>query len=501
MTSERSGASSSDIAQGYTYWGQFIDHDITAGTDRSHEFTISEPDFEPVAPADVEKDIENMRTPFLDLDSVYGDERGPFGENASLYVHNGSTPTANLKVGTNDPASGRLPDPELGNERDLPRNTNQEVFPERPETIANIGDLRNDENLIIAQFHLSFIKFYNRVVELLRANDASASERDLYIEARKQTKFHYQWLVVNDFLQTICGSGAVNQALRAPDFFEKGKVFMPLEFSTAVYRFGHSMVRNEYDFNRNFGRAENPPGGENPLVDRAGFDLLFSFTGKGAIENPRFNLTLPENWVIEWDRFFDITGLEQDEDGNLITDRFARRIDTFLALPLSNMANEDERFLSDEERDRLNVTPAVFNSIMKHLARRNLLRGYLLSMPTGQALARSLNIPRLIESDLLRGNSEELNLHLKESGFLKHTPLWYYVLKESEITVGDHLGPLGAYIIAQTIVGLILAEPHSYLNDGWDPDQGIVRQSGDAFEGIMDFLRFGQVALPPAVMA
>ena len=167
----------SRIPVGYTYWGQFVDHDITAGTDRSHQFTIAEDDFSPVAPDQVEKDIENLRTPFLDLDSVYGDKDGPFGAQFFLYEEDeDGQPTANLRIGTNDPASGGLPDPELGNQRDLPRNLAHRVFEDRAESIAVLGDLRNDENLIVAQFHLAFFEVSQRNGESA-AGKSSRNER------------------------------------------------------------------------------------------------------------------------------------------------------------------------------------------------------------------------------------------------------------------------------------------------------------------------------------
>ena len=492
---ESQGFASSHIAPGYTYWGQFIDHDLTAGTDSSHEFTITEPDFTPVAPAQVEQDIKNMRIPYLDLDSVYGDAHGPFGEQSHLYeVNEEGDPTATLRVGTNQvipPQFGTLPNPELGGDRDLPRNVDQAVFPDRAESIATIGDLRNDENLLVAQFHLSFLKFHNAIVERIRADRPGLDEKTIFEEARQQTRFHYQWLVVNDFLPTICGKAAVMQALAAPGFFEETGVFMPLEFSTAIYRFGHSMVRNLYDYNQNFGRS---PG---TVASRATFEDLFAFTGRGATNNPRMQRDLPVNWVIEWDRFFDIDGSERDDNGILITDRFARRIDTLLAEELFDMANEDVEFLDESDRDGLPTSEEIFNGIMRHLARRNLLRGYLLSMPTGQALANACRIPVLNSDDLTKGNTDAMNTLMFDAGFLEATPLWYYVLKEAEVTATETLGPLGAHIVAGTIVGLIKSDPHSYLNayEEWSPADGMVTATGASFTGIMDFLRFAGVAV------
>ena len=142
----------STIPPVYTYWGQFIDHDLTANTDRNTEITnITKPDLEPLEPSFVVANLRNLRLPALNLDSVYGDGPAFDGEEqteaADFYEG------LKLKVGTaaaesndpNNPIRGvRIP-PEDDLQRDLPRIDKK----------ARIGDDRNDENLIVAQFHVA----------------------------------------------------------------------------------------------------------------------------------------------------------------------------------------------------------------------------------------------------------------------------------------------------------------------------------------------------------
>src|SRR5437773_1500206 len=75
----------------------------------------------------------------------------------------------------------------------------------------------------------------------------------LFERARQLTRWHYQWLVVHDWLKTVTLSGIADKILfggpkhYAPRHHE---LFMPLEFSVAGFRFGHTLVRNAYDHNR-----------------------------------------------------------------------------------------------------------------------------------------------------------------------------------------------------------------------------------------------------------
>jgi hypothetical protein len=462
----------------YTYWGQFIDHDITANTDRDSELSnITRPDLTPLQPSDVAEKLRNLRHPALNLDSVYGD--GPTFEGEEPTEAADFYEGIKLKVGTaaaesNDPENPirgvRIP-PEDDLQRDLPRIDKK----------ARIGDDRNDENLIIAQFHLAFLRFHNAVVDWLRANepDTYGGDPAVFRRARELTRWHYQWLVVHDYLKTVTLTGVADKVLLGGNKFyapRDGEVFMPLEFSVAGYRFGHSMVRAVYDYNRNFGRPTRDSQADN--TPTASFFLLFVFTGN--FNPPFFGATdvLPFNWIIEWDRMI--------HKGDRFPDHFARKIETRLAPPLRDLTN----------RGNEQELPPDARLILKRLAVSNLLRGYLLAMPTGQAVAEAMGVPALSRQELQRDNNAVVNDALAAGGFLDRTPLWFYLLKEAEVhAAGNSLGELGSRIVCETLIGQLRADPDSYLNaDGdWGPEQGVKFPNGDLITTIGDFLRFAGV--------
>jgi hypothetical protein len=490
----------------YTYWGQFIDHDLTANTDRDSEISnITKPDMAPLDPAFVVENLKNLRQPTVNLDSVYGD--GPTFHPSAPTQAGRMYDGIKMRVGqvaqaaiAGRPAIGgdHIPDVD-DNDRDLPRIgplidagvIKAEDFPEDFRNKPNFrslpftADARNDENLIIAQFHTAVLRFHNAAVDWVQANEADAYGCDLsgkpaFERAQQLTRWHYQWLVVNDFLKTVTKSGVVDQVLLGgPKHYapRNGEAYMPLEFSVAAYRFGHSMVRAGYDHNRNFGA----PG---VIIPFAPFDLLFLFTGSGFTRDAAGNqLTpfrgdsevLPFNWIVEWDRFVD--------KGSSNPAHFARKIDTRLAPPLQDLVNQgNDPGLAD-----------LIKAILKGLAKRNLLRGYHLSIPTGQSVAQEMGIEPLTEAELKQGNTDAVNQALESNGFLQRTPLWYYVLKEAEVRAnGNSLGEVGSRIVCETIIGQLLSDPESYLNaaGGWDPSKGATLPNGDLIVTIREFFLF-----------
>jgi hypothetical protein len=242
--------------------------------------------------------------------------------------------------------------------------------------------------------------------------------------------------------------------------------FMPLEFAVAGYRFGHTMVRKDYDFNLNF----NTSGAPNTFA--ASLELLFTFTAlTGQLGD---NETLPENWIIEWENF----------TGNNPRSR-ARLFDTKLANPLFRLTRSDG-------------TAEVGLGAM--LAVRNLLRGYLLRMPTGQALAKAMNLTPLTAAELEQvasqvtpaaGQESQVDV-LRSSGFSKRTPLWYYILAEAAFHgKGKHLGPVGSTLIAEVLIGLIDKSENSILRTlFWEPTLPMAQNGTFTLE---DLLRFAEV--------
>ncbi len=392
----------SSIPAGFTYFGQFVDHDIT--------FDVS-------STLDVATDantINNMRSPSLDLDSVYG--RGP-GLDPFLYVFPPAPPTTAIKLhrGTNTAVGPGGPS-STGTPPGMVQQTNWDV-PRIPGTnTAVIGDPRNDENLIIVQFQHAMIRFHNAVVDLLVA---AAFAGDIFAEAKRIVTHHYQWAVVHDFLERICGLAVVNNAL-ASVVAPPGSPFrMPVEFAVAAYRFGHSMIRDRYWVNFNFPQAT--------------LGQVFQFN-----RNPL--LPVFSNWVVDFNAFFD-TGVPVPVHNK------ARKIDSVMANGLETLPG--------------------FAGMMAILATRNLRRALALGLPSGQGMANSFGVAPMTSAQLTAGlpANEVAVLNSSAGLLLKQTPLWYYVLREAAVLGGgNQLGPVGGRIVAETFVRILKRDASSYLN-------------------------------------
>src|SRR5688572_29853316 len=157
---------------GTTFMGQFMDHDMT--------FDQTSALGDETAP----EDSPNTRSPTLDLDSVYlgGPRRAPH-----LYGFEGSR--VKLKVGS------------IGLFEDLPRNA---------QGVAIIGDPRNDENIMLSQLHAAFLKFHNAAVDWVR-RDRRLEDDEVFERAQRLTRWHYQWMIVHEFLPQFIGQGLTDQ--------------------------------------------------------------------------------------------------------------------------------------------------------------------------------------------------------------------------------------------------------------------------------------------------
>ncbi|WP_207482253.1 peroxidase family protein [Arenibaculum pallidiluteum] len=399
-----------NIPAAFTYLGQFIDHDITLDTT-----TLTEISQDP-------KGEVNFRTPRLDLDSVYG--LGPRVQ-PSLYDRN-SPGRAKLLLGVT--SLGRNAEVKAGLEHDLPRNR---------QGFAIIGDERNDENLLVAQVHLAFMRFHNAMVDRLQG---TVSDLDLFEAARTAVVHHYQAMVIRDFLAKICDPNAVALAIEKRRFFRfeyfsrYGAPYMPVEFSGAAYRLGHSMVRERYSHNRFFNRAS----GINS------FNFFFLFTAKsGIIGTPNGPPTFPSDWIIDWRRYLDFKTKDKTGDFAL---NLSRKIDPYLISHLHSLPDGD---LDKKSPDR-------------SLAVMNLRRGVKLQLPAAQDLALFMGVEPLDPADIAAAGPD--GAIAAKHGLHERTPLWYYILKEAELQQrGERLGQLGSTIVAETFVGLLQGDPESIL--------------------------------------
>lgn len=389
-----------DMTAGITFLGQFMDHDMT---------------FDPTSSLERQNDpeqIANFRTPALELDNVYG-----AGPGAAPHLYDQSVDHGLTKFLV-EPIAGSESMNRAGVQKfDLPRNS---------QGTALIGDPRNDENLMISQLHLAMLKFHNAVVDHVKATTSLTRPTEIFAEAQRLVRWHYQWIVINEFLPKTVGAALVKNILaNGRKFYNwRNEPFIPVEFSVACYRFGHSQVRPSY--RANFG----------PVAGQEFFALIFDPSENDASDpnDLRGGRRAPRRFI-DWQTFFNFG------DGH---SRPNKKIDTKLSSPLFEL---------------LGVTPGEPQS----LAQRNLLRSLTFRLPSGQSVARAMHETPLAAADLS---------DLKEFGLDTRTPLWFYALREADVCEdGKRLGPVAGRIVAEVFIGLLEGDALSYLRQDptWQP--------------------------------
>ena len=358
------------IEAGWPFFGQFVAHDLTA--DRSPLTTHAEV-----------KLLTNIRSASANLEPLYGP--GPVG---APYLYRRSDPVKLLE-----------------SDADLPRNQ---------EGTALVADPRNDSHIFMSQMQVAFIRAHNRLVDRLRAG--GADEHSLFEDARRTLTWHYQWVIVNEFLPLLAGSDLVNTILtRGPRFYQPDSApFIPVEFADGAYRYGHSQIRETYVLR---------PGQEAVRF----FPALMGFGPIG-------------DRTVDWSLFFDVPGYPAAQRAKRIDGRL---VPSLICLPEA---------ISGE------VSDAAYAS----LAARDLQRGHGLGLPSGESVAGLIGAEVLSEDEL--GFSRD--------DWTWQTPLWIYVQREAASRhAGNRLGEVGGTIIAEVLIGVISCDPESYLAlaPDWQP--------------------------------
>ena len=405
------------IPAGYTYVGQFIDHDLSF----DETALLEGVDIKPA-------DILSARSPSLDLDCLYG--LGPQDPgSAKFYEADG----LHLKMGSADGGPA-------GNKFDLPRVG---VGTAAARRMALIPDKRNDENLAVGQTHLAMIRFHNRVVDTLPASVPAAQR---FTEARKKVVMHYQWMIRTDFLPRICAPAVVTNVFsQGRKAFEVGAPpdqvpTMPVEFSVAAFRLGHAMIRADYKWNKHFPNAT--------LAE------LFEFSGlSGTLGGGQ---RLPSIWIADFRRLFNF-GQRTPPPPALVVpaSKFNRamRIDTKLVNPLRQL-------------------PVPDPNPRKNLAYRNLARANMVKLATGQQMAAFLRskgvaVTTLTKAQVRNGaNGAKLDALTtpQRNALVTNTPLWFYILREAELNQGRLKG-VGARIVAETFHRAMEASKNSIVRE------------------------------------
>ena len=391
------------IPAAYTYFGQFIDHDITFD-DRANDLTT------PVPPSE----LVNKRTPQLDLDSLYGS--GPT-ISSTLYKSDG------MHLLTGAPLTGSSD----AGAMDLPRSANGQAI---------IGDPRNDENRIVAGIHSLFIRYHNKTVDNIKSNNRRLSNAQVFTRARTEVIRAYQWIVLNDYLPQIAGQKTKEAVatLTARGWKTNLRVYnncaqMPVEFAVAAYRFGHSQVRALYKINA--------------ATDRV---PVFSGTYVAGSDLTGFSPS-PSTFGIDWDLFLPsapgATGTFQPSykiDGSLTNSL------SLLPLPTTG------------------IGPA--NLALRNLLRGQQV-GLASGQEVARALGLTPLTDEQIKIGAATGvTSDQRPITDISANFAGEAPLWVYVLAEAAANPNvNRLGPVGGRIVVETIVGLLKSDPTSILNN------------------------------------
>jgi hypothetical protein len=408
-----------DMTAGMTFLGQFLDHDMTLDITSSLAQQV-DPEM-----------IQNFRVPSFGLDSVYGS--GPSGS-PYLFDQTVDHGLTTLLVEPNPGSEAISRDGSL--KFDLPRNCQNTPL---------IGDPRNDENLVLSQLQVAFIKFHNAMVAKVKADFGLTNTSEVFLEAQRLVRWHYQWIIMHEFLPATIGQPLVDNILKKGRKFYKWRnaPYIPVEFSVAAYRFGHSQVRPSYRVN--FGQN-----------DASQLFALF-FNDNLAVNPITTDMrggTRAANRFIDWQTFFDFG------DNRF---RNNKRIDTKISTVMFDL-------------------PGLPPGGPQALAQLNLLRHLTFKIPSGQRVAAAMGLPVLPESDL--ADLKPFNLH-------NRTPLWFYILREADVmSDAKRLGPVGGRIVGEVIIGLLQGDSTSYIaqDPDWTPNLG----TNGVFK-MVDLLKFAGV--------
>jgi hypothetical protein len=390
---------------GFTYFGQFLGHDLT------HDTTPLE------GPYEVPERTPNYRTPSFDLDHVYGG-----GPEKSPHLYEGEEGAETFKIGATAP---------MGYLRDLPVAHGMVL-------IGDQQDTRNLDNLILRQLHVVFLKFHNEAIRQLGSDSALAGLEELgsgtlFERVQRLVRWQYQWVIRHDYLPRLLDLKVWQCERSIPRPLDPDETYsVPIEFSLAAFRFGHSMVRNAYRLNC---RQKRVVIGE-----------LMALGQKAA--------PIPDDYLIEWGTFLDGLPTSGPEASSSY-------IDTSISRAMHGLSPATIRLSNRMEPPDPSNLPV-----------RTLVRGARAELPSGQEVTEGLLSQGKIRPDdrltslhLTEDTCDHSGTALRKAGLEQNTPLFYYLLKEAELKAGGlTLGPVGSYIVSEVIQSALENDPDSYLS-------------------------------------
>ncbi|AXT26405.1 hypothetical protein D1823_07345 [Ruegeria sp. AD91A] len=391
------------IPAAYTYFGQFVAHDM------SHMQWLPG-----IGPNGEDGWINGEQPHGLDFSSLFGTAPNP------------DTPTSQWqeKAGS---ALGLVYNgaPGITDARDLPRagSTGRHCC----------VDPRTDDNLALAQMQVLLVRFHQALsAELVL--DTTAGQRE--------TRRHLQAVTLTDYLPRIVDSDIYEDILQnGPTLVNtSGAFFVPIEFAAACFRFGHTMVRDVYS---NW-IIQYPPGSNISVAPAEVENFLFYTSAGGGLNQNQ----LTGNWAQAWRHMVD------HQNPDLPPAILARPIQASIERDLHRL---DHALLADLQNP---AKTGKFN-----LATKTLRRGASLSLPSGQQLETVAGISTPFDIGAFLDSKPERYGHLNHVTELRtHTPLWFFILAEAEAAGSGKLGKLGSRIVTETIRAAITAVPDSILS-------------------------------------
>jgi hypothetical protein len=412
------------LPAGFTFLGQFIDHDLTEF--RAVEGMRAVP-MNPVLGArqvvapESGVTATNGRTGLFDLDSVYGLLGAP---DAGLFRPNGTFRLGFARRTVGNTAAAR----------DIRRATAYRDG-------RMIADPRNDENKVIVQLHTLFMRLHN-VIHRAKP-DPKGLGSSAFEATRAQVRRVYQRIVMRDYLPRIVAATEIeavvtrlvartafyndmDRRVRLANACPPGAAAMPVEFAQAAFRLGHSQLRQGYLLKAGFGRA---------LFQAGGDDLR----GREPIG--------PET-EIDWATFF------------------------------GPAAQSGEPLDARLEAATFRLPPPAVDAPPVSLAERNIRRGADFGVASGQTCAVALRARYPFIADPM--TPTELGISAEVLGvdpsLATQTPLWFYILKEAEARRPGvtQLGEVGGLIVAEAILGALQAGGADVTQAlGAEPDDAI----------------------------
>lgn len=538
----------SKLPAGYTYFGQFMAHDMSFDPTTIGE-RVTDPEF-----------MRNFRTPALDLDSVYGG--GPlitpylFDKKFRFIVKNWSSEGSGNRLDAID-------------------------FQRNRDGVAIVVDARNDENVILARIQLVFQLLHNFLVNKYTLLHKELSTKQIFERAKRETIFYYQWIIIYDYLPRIIGRKKLNHLLNFKKSFGKQRKFynwpdvpfIPIEFAVSAFRYGHTQVRDFYKIgNDKIGKFIPPFDSEDEVDLRSKskfpihLDLTLFFFNKDAAEidknfahriEPKIasslsaisgfdapgesnsdrkmdfleslykeieakgtkklmyrNAETAERILKIWNQILE----ELKQNDPVEAEGIVKKTQSLRRLNVSNPGQKEDGI----SRLRQGLSNARFGEgaqnlldlidgytpRFENLAFRTLLKGVKMALPSGQAVARLIKkSAEHVEFILPRKDKEqELEYAEKMSEFNKkyseNTPLWYYILEESKDrekskVYGRRLGSVGSTIVGEVITGLIDGDDASFIRQfrAWSlekvNDEIVIKQDGKAPKHIKEILGEG----------